>query len=103
MFFYLGLCESCRKKIITDYKINNKKIWMKKGNVGGDYAYCISKRGITHFLNFYPHNNSKYLDVILEKISIHYPANIIRAELMSPFTKSQAGIFYIDKNNYKNL
>lgn len=98
MFFYLGSCiprES--KREIHTKKINNHAVAILKGNVRGLHAIGISKYGAKELLSFSENMpDYTYMDMILEKFSEKYHANVIRYDLES-YIRGHRGIFFQDR------
>jgi hypothetical protein len=101
-FFYLGLCKINVDKIYNEtneIKINNHKVIKVSGDVRGLHAICLSKKGALELLEFTYSSPLIYMDMILEKFSIKYPANVIRYDLES-YIIGHRGIFFQDRNKF---
>ena len=109
MFFYLGLCVYNNENItLNKEKINNNDVTIVKGNIRGLHAIGISKKGVHEllsFLNDYNDYNTnidyQYMDVILDKFSEKYPANVVRFDLESN-TPGHRGIFFQDRDKFQS-
>jgi hypothetical protein len=100
MFFYLGLCEygteKEKKNKNTGIKINNHNVYRKDGLCRGLHAIGLSKKGAKSLLDFSIKSKETYMDMILEKFSEIYPANVVRYDLES-YIKGHKGIIYQDR------
>jgi hypothetical protein len=101
MFFYLGVCEYKQNATKTDVKIRNRYVYIKNGYCRGLHAIGLSKKGAKEFLQFSKESNEKYMDVILEKFSKIYPANVCRYDLES-YISGHKGIFYQDRRRFSS-
>jgi hypothetical protein len=101
-FFYLGVCiPNYNKYYLTNkIKINNHEVSIMKGGVRGLHAIAISKKGAIELLSFLQNYiNYEYMDMILEKFSEKYPANVVRYDLQS-YIYGHRGIFFQDRNKF---
>jgi hypothetical protein len=101
-FFYLGVCiPNYNKYYLTNkIKINNHEVSIMKGGVRGLHAIAISKSGAIELLSFLKNYiNYEYMDMILEKFSEKYPANVVRYDLQS-YIYGHRGIFFQDRNKF---
>lgn len=99
-FFYLGVCVyNIRQILLNQHQINGHKIAVAKGYIRGLHSIALSKRGAKELLLYSKQTKDKYMDVILEKFSIKYPANIVRFDLES-YIKGHRGIFYQDRKRF---
>jgi hypothetical protein len=101
MFFYLGACmNSDVEREIHTTQINNHDVAILKGGVRGLHAIGISKYGAGELLSFSENMSDYiYMDMILEKFSEKYPANLIRYDLES-YIEGHKGIFFQDRNKF---
>jgi RIO-like serine/threonine protein kinase len=101
MFFYLGLCcMNNNKNISTPNEINNHIVIQVSGQIRGLHAIGISKQGAKELIDFTEnYENFIYMDMILEKFSEKYPANVVRFDLQS-YIKGHRGIFYQDRERF---
>jgi hypothetical protein len=101
MFFYLGACmNSDVEREIHTTQINNHDVAILKGGVRGLHAIGISKYGAGELLSFSENMSDYiYMDMILEKFSERYPANLIRYDLES-YIQGHKGIFFQDRNRF---
>jgi hypothetical protein len=99
MFFYLGLCEWRKNAVNTNIKIKNKIVYSKSGFCRGLHAIGLSKEGANKLLEFSKKSNERYMDVILEKFSEIYPANVCRYDLES-YISGHKGILYQDRKRF---
>jgi hypothetical protein len=101
-FFYLGVCVYNIREILLNkqHQINGHKIAVAKGFIRGLHSIALSKHGAKELLLFSEQMTAdRYMDVILEKFSIKYPANVVRFDLES-YIKGHRGIFYQDRNRF---
>ena len=100
MFFYLGMCEYNKTNIKnTGIKIKNHIVYKKDGFCRGLHAIGLSKKGADTLLNFSSKIQERYMDVILEKFSEIYPANIVRYDLES-YINGHRGVLYQDRKRF---
>ena len=100
MFFYLGVCEYDREKgKISSIKIKNHDVYTKSGFCRGLHAIGLSKKGAKAFLQFSRETEERYMDVILEKFSKIYPANVCRYDLES-YIPNHRGILFQDRKQF---
>ena len=99
MFFYLGICENGLNVTFTGHKINGHCVYSKSGSVRGLHAIGLSKKGATELLELSKNDNEIYMDMILEKFSLKYPANCIRYDLES-YIYGHKGIIFQDRNRF---
>ena len=104
-FFYLGACtyginltQSMRPSAI----INKHPVYTISGFVRGLHAVGFSKNGASEFLDFTMANNEPYIDILLEKFSLLYPANILRYDLES-YISGHRGILFQDRNRFPSI
>jgi len=99
--FYLGVCMCDHYKTQkTLFKINNYPIESVKGQVRGLHGVAISKEGSKKILSFLQNmNDYEYMDMILEKFTEQYPANVVRYDLESCI-KGHRGILFQDRNKF---
>jgi GR25 family glycosyltransferase involved in LPS biosynthesis len=103
VFFYLGICQYKARATLTDFKINNHKVYKKQGNVRGTHAFGISKSGAKLLLDYSKKFKlDKYMDMILEDFSVIYPANVVRYDLSSIIRKHR-GIIFQDRTKFKSI
>ena len=101
-FFYLGVCiPNYNKYYLTNkLKINNHEVSIMKGGVRGLHAIAVSKSGAIELLSFLKNYiNYEYMDMILEKFSEKYPANVVRYDLQS-YIYGHRGIFFQDRKKF---
>jgi hypothetical protein len=99
MFFYLGLCERRGLVMKTEFKINDHPVYRKKGFCRGLHAIGVSKRGCALLLQMARHSSERYMDVIVEALSVLHPANVCRYDLESS-VPGHRGIFYQDRARF---
>jgi hypothetical protein len=101
MFFYLGVC--CNHYInneITSYKINNNSVIKVNFGIRGLHAIGLSKKGAKELIDFTAYYEKYiYMDMILEKFSEKYSANVVRFDLQS-YIQGHRGIFYQDRRRF---
>jgi hypothetical protein len=100
-FFYLGVCVyNIRQILLNQHQINGHKIAVAKGYIRGLHSIALSKSGAKELLLYSEQMTAdRYMDIILEKFSIKYPANIVRFDLES-YIKGHRGIFYQDRKRF---
>jgi hypothetical protein len=100
-FFYLGLCDnSYNSREIHSTKINNHDVTIVSGGIRGLHAIGLSKTGAKELLQFSEeYQNYIYMDMILEKFSEKYPANVVRFDLES-YIHGHRGIIFQDRNKF---
>lgn len=99
-FFFLGMCEYGNKKAeVTDHKINGSCVYRKAGQLRGAHAIGISRKTTIELLEFSKHNTERYMDILLEKLSERYPANIVRYDLES-YISGHRGIVFQDRKRF---
>ena len=97
IFFYLGVCCYNVLSRNKEHKIENKDVTIVSGNVRGLHAIALSKDGANELLKYsQDYENTEYMDMILEKFSEKYPANVVRYDLES-YIKGHRGIFFQDR------
>jgi hypothetical protein len=108
LFFYLGMTSENPTFQLTEHKINNHQVAKVKGNVRGLHSIALSKNGAKELLLFtkeydekyYMDKDKDYMDMILEKFSEKYPANVVRYDLES-YIQRHRGIFFQDRNKFE--
>lgn len=98
MFFYLGVCQSKHTAIKTNLSIQGHDVYQKRGTCRGLHAIGISPQGAATLLRF-SNVPERYMDVILEQFSLHYPANVCRYDLES-YIAGHRGIFFQDRKKF---
>lgn len=99
MFFYLGICENGSNIIFTGHKINDHYVYSKSGYVRGLHAIGLSKKGAAELLEFSKNDDEIYMDVILEKFTLKYPAVCVRYDLES-YIYGHKGIIFQDRDHF---
>ncbi len=101
MFFYLGLCEPhCPPIRPSGRRVNGHAVYIKSGANRGCHAIGLSRRGATALLRFFEkHPGERYGDVILEKFSTVYPANVVRYDLES-YIPGHKGVVFQDRQRF---
>jgi hypothetical protein len=101
-FFYLGVCLFDDSGIkLTSNKINNNNVYTVNKNIRGLHAIGLSKEGAKKLLLFLEKmSDYEYMDMILEKFSEIYPANIVRYDLESDIP-GHRGIFFQDRTQFE--
>lgn len=101
MFFYLGLCEPrCPAIRPNGARINNHDVYTKSGANRGCHAFGLSKKGARALLEFTRrHRHIKPSDIILEKFSTLYPANVVRYDLES-YIPGHRGVIFQDRRRF---
>jgi len=102
MFFYLGICEYNMNAKNTGIKIRNKDVYSKSGFCKGLHAIGLSKKGSIELLKFSKESNERYMDVILEKFTKLYPANVCRYDLES-YISGHRGILFQDRKKFPSM
>jgi hypothetical protein len=99
--FYLGVCMYPHYKTRqTLFKINNYSVESINGQVRGLHGIAMSKSGAKKILSFLENMEKyEYMDMVLEKFTELYPANIIRYDLES-YIKGHRGIFFQDRKMF---
>jgi hypothetical protein len=98
-FFYLGVCipNYNHYELFNNVQIKGHRINMVTGGVRGLHAIALSKLGAKKLLAFEQnYKNYQYMDMILEKFSEKYPANVVRYDLQS-YIYGHRGIFFQDR------
>jgi hypothetical protein len=106
MFFYLGLCvvdtNNPNYLYSNEEKINNNDVKIVKGNIRGLHSIGISKKGVNELLSFSnDYKDYEYMDMILEKFSEKYPANVVRFDLES-YIPGHRGICFQDRDKFQS-
>jgi hypothetical protein len=99
--FFLGVCmyevNSVHFKRLF---VNEHPVAIVKGSVRGLHSIALSKNGATELLKFSKNmENYLFMDMILEKFTYLYPANVVRYDLES-YIKGHRGIFFQDRNRF---
>lgn len=105
IFFYLGLCvidsNNDKYSYLNKKKINNHDVTIIKGNIRGLHSIALSKYGAKELLSFLKnYEDFEYMDMILEKFSEKYPANVVRFDLEYKNT-GHRGIFFQDREQFQ--
>jgi hypothetical protein len=97
--FYLGCCViyGANHYMRNSETIYENPVVMVNGMVRGAHAYALSKEGVDKLLSFLEnYENYEYMDMILEKFTEIYPANVIQYNLES-YIRGHRGIFFQDR------
>jgi hypothetical protein len=86
----------------TGIKIRNKDVYSKSGFCKGLHAIGLSKKGSIELLKFSKESNERYMDVILEKFTKLYPANVCRYDLES-YISGHRGILFQDRKKFPSM
>jgi hypothetical protein len=99
-FFYLGMCGyNANTAKCTNININGHPVFRIAGNVRGLHAIGLSQTGAKNLLYLSNRTRQRYMDMILEKLSKIFPANIVRYDLQG-LIRGHRGVIFQDRSRF---